>query len=108
MNEEPPLRIDLGRSGGFAGLREGASIERGDLDSNELREVEESLARVDLSELAGRSPIRGQGADRYQYDLTVTHGDQEAHVTIQEDQLPQELRPLIDVVMRRATPKGRR
>lgn len=107
MDEQAPLRIDLRRSGGFAGLREGASVDKSELAPEEAREVEEALARVDLSELAGRSPIRGRGADRYQYDLTVARGDEEAHVTIQEGELPSELRPLIDVVMRRATPRGR-
>lgn len=107
MDEQPPLRIDLRRSGGFAGLREGASVDKSELTQEEAHEVEEALARVDLSELARRSPIRGQGADRYQYDLTVARGDEEAYVTIQEGELPPELRPLIDVVMRRANPRGR-
>jgi hypothetical protein len=69
-------------------------------DAEQLRELVDGL---DLDVLAGRSPIRGRGADRFQYDVVVNEGARH-EITAAEDAAPPELRAVIDWVMA----KGRR
>jgi RNA polymerase sigma factor (sigma-70 family) len=46
--------------------------------------------------LAAASPMRGGGADRFQYDLVVEASDGRHELAMSEDTIPTELRPLID------------
>ena len=66
-----------------------------DPDAARLREL---VQRADIEALARRSPLRGRGADRFQYDLRVD--DAETHeVTTSEDAASAELRELIEWVL---------
>jgi hypothetical protein len=47
-------------------------------------------------------PARGAGADEYQYDLTVRHGEEVVTLSFDESQLPPELTPLIHALEERA------
>jgi hypothetical protein len=51
-----------------------------------------------MAKLAASSPMRGKGADRYQYELTIEDEVGRRHVVVSEDQVPEELRPLLDRV----------
>ena len=93
----PSLHIELTRSGGYAGL----TTKLGELDTSELpepeaREVEELVNRADPRALAAASPMRGKGADRFQYELTIEGPDGRHELVMSEDQIPPELSPLID------------
>ena len=93
----PSLRIELTRSGGIAGL----STTLGELDTAELpeaeaREVEELVTRADLPALEAASPMRGEGADRFQYELTIEDAGVRRELAMSEDSVPDDLRPLID------------
>lgn len=64
------MEITVERSGGFAGLRSTTRrIATGELESSDRSRIE-SLAN-NLS-ADGRTP---EGADQFQYELTVTEGD---------------------------------
>jgi hypothetical protein len=96
------LRIELTRSGGFAGL----TTTLGELDTEKLpeseaREIEGLVARADVAKLAAASPMHGKGADRYQYELTIEDNDGRRHVAVSEDRVPEELRPLLDRLQKR-------
>jgi hypothetical protein len=56
------------------------------------------VKRADLPALAAASPMRGEGADRFQYDLTIEDEAGRRELTVSEDQVPEELRPLLDRV----------
>lgn len=102
-------RIRFRRSGGlFAGDRLETSIELAELPQEEAADLEHDLAAVDLDALARGSPLRGRGADAYQYDLTVERGGETRDVTVAETAVPAELRPLIDRLTRRAAKERRR
>ena len=93
----PSLRIELTRSGGYAGL----TTKLGELDTTELpetdaRELEELVRKADVPKLAAGSPFRGTAADRFQYELTIDSGDDRYELLMSEDKVPDELRPLID------------
>ena len=40
--------------------------------------------------------MRGEGADRFQYDLVIEDDEGRRELTMSEDKIPNELRPLID------------
>jgi hypothetical protein len=93
----PSLRIELTRSGGYAGL----STTLGELDTaqlpeSEAREIEELVNRADVASLAAASPMHGTGADRFQYELTIEDAGGRHELAMSEDSVPDELRPLID------------
>jgi hypothetical protein len=93
----PSLRIELTRSGGYAGL----TTKLGELDTSELpeaeaRDVEELVRSADVPALEEASPMRGAGADRFQYDLVIEDDSGRRELTMSEDKIPTELRPLID------------
>jgi hypothetical protein len=90
----PSLRIELTRSGGYAGL----TTKLGELDTEELpekdaRSVEAAVARSEAAAAAGE---RTPGADRFQYHLTIEDESGRRELTLGEDQLPDELRSLGD------------
>jgi hypothetical protein len=76
-------RLELERSGGFAGMTMHASIPVANLDRQEQAAVEELLRS---------RPRPPSGPDRFVYRLTMR--GQEGFV--QEDQVPQALKPLFD------------
>ena len=96
---DPSLRIELTRSGGFAGL----TSKLGELDTSELpeaeaREIEVMVEKADVPKLVAASPARGKGADRFQYHLAIEDESGRRELTVSEDQMPEPLRPLVDRV----------
>lgn len=100
--------IRFRRTGGlFAGDRLETSVDFAELTQEEAADLEHALAEVNLDALARGSPLRGPGADLYQYDLTVQRGGETREVTVSETAVPDELRPLIDRLTRRAADERR-
>jgi hypothetical protein len=58
---------------------------------------------ADVPALAEASPMRGKGADRFQYDLTIEGPEGRHELAMSEDRIPDELRPLIDRVRAQST-----
>jgi hypothetical protein len=95
----PSLRIELTRSGGYAGL----TSKLGELDTAELpeedaREVERLVQQADVPSLLADAPGPGKGADRFQYHLTIEDDSGRHELTLSEDQLPDELRKVVERV----------
>ena len=64
------------------------------------------VEQANLPKLLADSPIRGKGADRFQYDLAIEDESGRRELTVSEDQVPDGLRPLIDrVKAAAATPR---
>jgi hypothetical protein len=89
----PSLRIELTRSGGYAGL----TTKLGELDTAELPEEEaRGLTEVvKRAEAAAGSQGPTPGADRFQYHLAIEDEDGRREVTLGEDYVPDELRKLV-------------
>jgi hypothetical protein len=90
------IRIELDRSGGFAGRTTRTAIDTDTLPADQAGEIERLVAGLDLAALAARPAAPPRGNDRFQYDLTIRLGDHPYHLTASEGSLPAELRPLID------------
>ena len=109
MGEAGGRRVHFRRSGGIVAFQQpletSVAIDE-DRDEDEAKEVAR-LAR-DVPGLAERLPAPKEGADRYQYDIAVEHGGERHEVTLDESQVPDEWRPLIKRLERRAMDERRR
>jgi hypothetical protein len=95
---EGPIRIELERSGGFAGITLRSTLDTATLPPAQAAEVAALVDRVDLAALARQARQAGppRGADRFQYDLTVERGGRRQHLSLPDGAVPDELRPLLD------------
>jgi emfourin len=87
---ESECRVELERSGGFAGVTRHAILDAGDFSPAERRGLDALLVR----EAAGREAIRGM-PDEFQYDVTVVCGARRHRVRLAESDLDEVLGPLI-------------
>ncbi len=95
------MQIELVRTGGLGNLRLRKSLDTDSLSPDDRREVEELVERLDLEGLEQRSPIRGRGADRFQYDMTFISERGRHEVSVGEGATPPELRSLIKWLLRK-------
>ncbi len=96
----PGTRIELARSGGLAGITVRSSLDTSQLPPEEAEAVEALVERADLGRLPAPEPRPG-GADRFQYDLAVTRGEERHVVSVGETEVTPELRQLINEVLGR-------
>jgi hypothetical protein len=95
-------RIELERSGGFAGVALRTAVDSRELGPDEAREFARLLDAVDLAALARESRAHRPGADRFEYDLAVERGGRRTQITLGETQVTPELRPLLERLVDRA------
>ena len=93
------MKVRVQRSGGLGGPIRSGSLDTEALDAAQKGQVEDALARVDLGELAGRPPSPARGADRFQYALTVEDQGERHELLLNEPDVPEELRPVLDIVL---------
>jgi hypothetical protein len=94
------LRIDFQRTGGFAGLSMGTSVDVGELppeEGSKLQQLVESLERSGADD----SPPPGK-PDRFQYEVTVTRGKESRRYCLAEQELSPEARELVKQLVERA------
>jgi hypothetical protein len=91
------IRIELERSGGFAGIGLHTSVDTGTLPAEAAADITGLLDGVDLGALA-RLPAAGNpgGRDRFRYTLRVERGGHRHEVVLPERAVPAELKPLLD------------
>jgi hypothetical protein len=97
---EQRIRIDLVRSGGFAGISQRASVDTDKLPPAEAARIAELVRGVDFDALAKLATGPPRAPDRFQYDLDVHPGGRHHQLTLGERAVPPELRALIDHLLR--------
>jgi hypothetical protein len=95
------VRIQLKRSGGFAGLTRTAEVDSEELPEEAAHRVRQLADEGRLDELAAREPERPSGADRYQYELVVEGDEAERRILMHDGAIPDDLRPLVDQLIDR-------
>jgi hypothetical protein len=107
-------RIELVRSGGFAGLSLRAAVDTSAPDDPDAAWFAEALERLDLRRLAAQQPGTGgavqPGAgqpDRFMYDLAVDRDGEHHEISFGETALPEALRPVVDRLVERARARPR-
>jgi hypothetical protein len=98
--------VDFRRSGGFAGISLTASTSTDDLVGEHAAQVRDLLAAAPEAEprRGASSASGGAGPDRFQYRLSLSDGQRQREYTWNETQVPDEIRPLIGELTRRAHP----
>jgi hypothetical protein len=100
------MRIHFERSGGFAGRRVQHTIDTATLPPEKAREVEGLVEASNFFALPPHGPTPAQGADRFQYRLTVADDDRQHAVQFSEAAVPPEARALLDWVIQHGKTKG--
>ncbi len=96
------LRVSYRRSGGIAGLDFAVDAAASDvLDDDQVSLAQRLLDQPPPSSAASEAPA---GADRFSYRLHLTDGEQEHSFSWAESDVPDEVRPLLTALHRRATP----
>jgi hypothetical protein len=89
------VQAQIKRRGGLAGVTLGAEVSTSDLDDETQARVEKALARLIDAPATTSAPQ----PDRFYYEITVP--ERRATVTVPEQELPDDLRPLIEMASRR-------
>lgn len=96
------LKIDFKRSGGFAGVELTTCVDADELSEDESEDVRAMVERLDLDGMPrGTGPGPGV-ADRFVYELKIEHGDRTVDVCLGEAELPEDLKPLVRDLEKRA------
>jgi hypothetical protein len=91
------VRLELRRSGGFAGITRSASVDTADLPSEEADELAGLLERSGVLHSAAGGPARAPGApDRFRYRLVVERREERVEVAFSEEAMGPELRALVE------------
>jgi hypothetical protein len=98
------IRIRFARSGGFAGVT--LPLEPEELEPEEVREIDAMLERVDLEALSRRTPRSG-GPDRFTYELEVERRGERHALTLPEEEVPEDLKPMLGRLTKLAIEKKR-
>jgi hypothetical protein len=99
-----PFRIDLERTGGFAGIPLRGSVDVAALPPEQAGALADLVERVDFAALE-RQPAPQAWPDEFRYDLTVVRGDRRHHLVTGDRSATPELRELLARVVELA---GRR
>lgn len=96
-----PVKVELRRSGGVAGISLVATMDAGDLPADQA-EVVAGLLSDDPAPSAPAPPP--PGADRFAYELRLDDGQRARTIHWDEPEVPEAARPLLASLVRRARP----
>ena len=102
---EIPVRVEVDRSGGFAGITVHSEADTATLPPADAEELRRAVSQADLAQLVPRlSAARPAGGrpDGFQYDVTVREGPESYQFTVYDGAIPPEVRPLLALTAGRA------
>lgn len=100
------MRVVLTRSGGFAGLRQAASVDEEALAPDERQELRRLVEHAGLRSLAAGPSAPSPAADRFRYRITAEDGDRRWEIRISEETLSAGLRDLVRWLEQRLASHG--
>ena len=92
-------RIQLERTGGFAGIALQTAVDSSTLDAASAAELERLASGVDFSHIPATQP---GVPDSFQYHLVAEHDSERYQLTLSESQLDSPLKELVEWLMQRA------
>jgi hypothetical protein len=105
MPERERIRVDVVRSGGFAGLTRAATMDTEELDGERAMQLRKLVDESQIQSLAS-APPGGGAADRFQYDVTVTRGDHRTSIVLRESEMPDAAHRLVRWVLQTASSRS--
>jgi hypothetical protein len=97
------MKIYFERSGGITGTHITLTIDTKLLPPEEVRKIQNILDDMDFFDLPSKYLPPKQGADLYQYNITVDTEQRKHSVEISSFPIPSELRPLIEYLSSKIT-----
>lgn len=97
-------RIEVQRSGGFAGIELSGSADIDALPADEARELLAFVDQLDVNPPPRAAPSAA-GADRFQYQVTVTREGKRRTLLLSETDLTPAQRDLLSRILRRGRPE---
>lgn len=97
------MRIEFRRSGGMAGLTLVAVVDTATLAPGAAADLVAAVERADLDRWAAL-PTHSDGADRFQYHLSLQRGHDRSSFTIGESAVTPDLAPLLQALVAVARP----
>jgi hypothetical protein len=98
----PSFRVEIVRSGGFAGITTRAEVDSSTLPESQAQEIAALLDRVRPETLPRSAPPRG--ADRFQYDVTIERDGRTYRSSLPEGAVPAEFKAFLDRLLAGAPP----
>ncbi len=89
------MRITFERTGGFAGITLSATIDTENLAAHEVAELLQCVERADFFNLPERIVPPSLRPDRFQYKVNVQDERGRHTITVSEEVMPPDLKPLI-------------
>jgi hypothetical protein len=102
------MRFHFVRTGGFAGLRLTATIDSDALPEEESEMLMDELDNANFFELPPVLHEPSEGADRFQYEITVEEEEKSHTIAAGEAAVPENLQPLVQHLERLARSSHRR
>lgn len=96
------MKINFERTGGFAGIRMTAMLDTELMHQEEASHLEKMVDVSNFFDLPEILSAPEKGADYFQYRLTVELERQKHTVEVSEACVPDELRPLLNLMMEEA------
>lgn len=96
------MKINFERTGGFAGMRMTAMLDTELMPQEDASHLENMVDASNFFDLPEVLPALEKGADYFQYRLTVELEGQKHTVEVSEASVPDELRPLLNLLMEEA------
>ena len=100
---DPEFRIQIKRSGGFAGVTSGGEVRSGELSDEEAAELGRLATGVDFAAKERSGPPQPGQPDRFQYSIVVDRGSEHYELEIGEGSMDEQMKELVQWVMPRAT-----
>ncbi len=101
------MRIEIERSGGFAGMRMHTTIDTETLPSEQAKELESLVDASSFFELPATVSTPPSGADRFNYKISIEAEGKKHTVETSDEVAPDSLQPLLRRLMVLARSGGR-
>ena len=98
-------RIEVHRSGGFAGIGLSGSQDIGALPEDDARELQALLDQLDADPSPRAARPSAGGADRFQYEITVSRGGKRRSLVLPETELTPAQRNVLTRILRAGRPQ---
>ena len=96
------MRISIERSGGFAGMTMRTAIDEKDLEPDEAQKLRRLVEKANFFNLSKKIMARSPRPDRFQYELSLKESGRQHTVTMSEEAMPENLKPLVKWLMGKA------
>lgn len=91
------MQVEVVRRGGFAGVSLRGSVDTSELPPRTADQAEAALQALPF----GRPATVPRHPDSFQYEITLAHGDARRSAILDEAELPEDLRPVVEAAIER-------